>query len=110
MYLRWIKILKLKVHYVLHGLVVARVELNAHEVQVFLDLPGAATHRPDGCPKLELGHLSPLSPLGICWQLAPAIDIAVELHFGLHFGYICQNTPCFSYISSSHDETQQSRP
>lgn len=47
MYLRWIKILKLKVHYLLHGLVVARVELNAHEVQVFLDLPGAATHSRD---------------------------------------------------------------
>ena len=47
MYLRWIKILKLKVHYLLHGLVVARVELNAHEVQVFLGLPGAATHSRD---------------------------------------------------------------
>lgn len=49
----WIKIFKLKVHYVLHGLVVARVELHAHKVQVLLGLLGAATH---GCDASAFEH------------------------------------------------------
>ena len=61
-----------------------------------------ATFGPDARLKLELGqHLSPLSPLGICWQLAPSIDIAAELHFGLHFDHICHHKSSLAGVTSS---------